>query len=132
MKSVNLVVVKMVVFFVLFGGMLSGGITRANASPAGCPERGHLTCSSYSTVQPCVSGIINGHQCSAKLTLLGEHPWNGCLQCYPFVWCHHASGTWEDEVCVLTCTDPPHLFSTQTESDYEWSKWDSFDNAPCP
>ena len=100
MKRVNFVI-KMVVFFVLFGGMLLGVTTCASAAPAGCTATGHGGCK-YDTITPfknqqndiCEYHIINsttGGFCE-------------CLDCGTYPDCYQITGNWTTATGEAICT----------------------------
>ena len=100
MKRVN-VVVKAVIFCVLFGGMVLGVTTRANANPAGCTGSGHASCE-YDTIQSCYDA--NNLLCAAGLDkVYTGHFYDACLNCDPNKDCHSIDGTWTEAECVVTC-----------------------------
>jgi hypothetical protein len=103
MARVNVVVVKTVVFFVLFGGMLLGFTTNASANPAGCTGTGHASCE-YDTITPCRDG--NVPTCFGVIDQdYSGHFNNECLNCDTSSDCHLISGSWETAECTEGCFD---------------------------
>lgn len=123
MNHVNVVIVKMVVFFVLFGGMLLGVTTRASASPAGCTGTGHASCE-YDTITPCYDGNVTGCFADVDQVYTG-HFYNACLNCDQYSDCHLISGTWTEAECTQGCFDQNNQIIDGSTRSVSMVVWDT-------